>query len=360
MKKNTLLLDLHSAIDEHMLDKDLRNGLSAAARTGPYLWLAGDEQICIQRLEKTETGGYGNAVSFDLNHYIELISQEDEMDIEGLDYDGRYLWIIGSHSLKRSNIKGKSGDMAKEINRLSKVSKDPNRILLIRIPCLPDEQGVYSLHTSCPDPQNPEEQLTAAKLKHGKHQSQLSKLLRKDKHLKDFMNIPGKDNGFDIEGLAAFHDRLFIGLRGPVLRGWAILLEVRPEISRNNKLKLKLLNSRRDRYYKYFVNLNGMGIRELAKDGNDLLILAGPTMDLDGTMSVYRWKEVKEAQGDYLISRNELDEIITLPYNSTTHGKDKAEGMVMLENHTLMLVYDSPAADRIQGAHGVLADVFSL
>src|SRR5262249_35796287 len=49
----------------------------------------------------------------------------------------------------------------------------------------------------------------------------------------DLLGIPGKDNGLDIEGLAfagMTNDgaaRLFIGLRGPVLRGFAAVLEVR-------------------------------------------------------------------------------------------------------------------------------------
>lgn len=46
--------------------------------------------------------------------------------------------------------------------------------------------------------------------------------------------IPGKDNGFDIEGIVVFPDEsggiediwVFVELRGPVLRGWAILLEL--------------------------------------------------------------------------------------------------------------------------------------
>ena len=54
----------------------------------------------------------------------------------------------------------------------------------------------------------------------------LTEALRGDEHLGSFLAIPGKDNGFDIEGLAVAGERLFIGLRGPVLRGWAVILEV--------------------------------------------------------------------------------------------------------------------------------------
>lgn len=360
MKKNTIVLDLSDAQHVELLDRDLRDGLSSATRTGKYLWVAGDEQISIQRLEKTKEDCYGKCTTFHLGDYITLISDSCEMDIEGMDYDGRYLWIIGSHSYKRSNIKGKDKKQEKEIDRLTKISMDPNRILLARIPCIANEQGEYLLHKACPDPEEPETLLTAAKLKHDTKYSQLRKVLRKDKHLAPFMKIPGKDNGFDIEGLAAFHDRLFIGLRGPVLRGWAILLEVRLAITKKNNLKLSVLNKKKERYRKYFVDLHGMGIRELAADGGDLLVLAGPTMDLDGSMAVYRLPNILSDDPHQLIARDEIEEVVSLPYRSTTHGINKAEGMVLLEDGTLLLVYDSPGKNRLVGDYGVQADGFLI
>ncbi|MBW3546020.1 MAG: DUF3616 domain-containing protein [Bacteroidetes bacterium] len=362
MKKSTILLDLTGAQNEQLLDHDLRDGLSSATRTGKYVWVAGDEQICIQRLEKTGADSYGNCVTFNLADYIQLISNTDEADIEGMDFDGKYLWIIGSHSYKRSNIRTKKAteNPEKEIKRLTKISMDPNRILLARIPCIADKKGIYELHQSCPDPDNPQEMLTAAKLKHDDKTSELSKALKKDKHLAPFLKIPGKDNGFDIEGLAAYQDRLFIGLRGPVLRGWAIILEVRLGLTKKNNLKLQELVKKGARYRKFFVDLHGMGVRELAAMGDDLLILAGPTMDLDGSMAVYRWKNILGDQPDQLISQEEIEEIVNLPYRSSTHGINKAEGMVMLEDGALLLVYDSPGKNRLVGEHGVQADVYQI
>lgn len=40
-----------------------------------------------------------------------------------------------------------------------------------------------------------------------------------DPHFAPYLAIPGKGNGFDIEGLAVDGQRLFLGLRGPVLLG---------------------------------------------------------------------------------------------------------------------------------------------
>ena len=44
--------------------------------------------------------------------------------------------------------------------------------------------------------------------------------------------------GFDIEGVAARGERLFLGLRGPMLRGWAMLLELRAERTADDTLAL--------------------------------------------------------------------------------------------------------------------------
>ena len=53
-------------------------------------------------------------------------------------------------------------------------------------------------------------------------------LLSDDPHLEDFIRssqIPGKGNGLDFEGIAVRGRPVFIGLRGPVLREWAVVIE---------------------------------------------------------------------------------------------------------------------------------------
>ena len=124
--------------------------------------------------------------------------------------------------------------------------------------------------------------------------------LAEDPHLGAFIKaaIPGKDNGFDIEGIAVVQNRIFLGLRGPVLRGWAVMLEIELEESAPGLLKLKEIACDRELYRKHFINLNGLGIRDLYLDGEDLLILAGPTMDLDGPISVYSLENVMNLKGN--------------------------------------------------------------
>ena len=42
-------------------------------------------------------------------------------------------------------------------------------------------------------------------------------------------------------------------------------------------------------YRKHVLRLDGLGVRDLCPHGEDLLVLAGPTMDLDGPVHVFRW-----------------------------------------------------------------------
>ena len=72
------------------------------------------------------------------------------------------------------------------------------------------------------------------------------------------MAIPGKDNGFDVEGLAAVDGRLLLGLRGPVLRGWSCLLEVRVA-EHKGELRLQPLDDSGLLYRKHFLPLAGLG-----------------------------------------------------------------------------------------------------
>ncbi|WP_223526514.1 DUF3616 domain-containing protein [Pseudomonas sp. BF-B-26] len=64
-----------------------------------------------------------------------------------------------------------------------------------------------------------------------RHGNDLAAAIAEDPQLRDFLRIPGKDNDFDIEGLVMIGSRLLLGLRGPVLRGWAVLLEIGPELN---------------------------------------------------------------------------------------------------------------------------------
>lgn len=360
-KKKPEKILLHFNEQLNSKNTKIHSELSSVVRTGDYLWLAFDEGVSLERLKKNKDG-YAEHTSFPLKKYIKLPGSEDgEVDIEGLAYGDHYLWLVGSHSLKRDKPDKRSEPTDKRIERLSKVENDPNRYTLARIPVIPDpETGEYKLFKSCPHPDHPDRMLTAAKLKAGKKSSQLSKLLKKDEHLKSFMHLPSKENGFDIEGIAVMGERIFLGLRGPVLRGWAIILEIMVQEKKKGKLKLKKIGKGKGKYRKHFFHLQGMGIRELAVANDDLLVLAGPTMDCDGTIAMYRIKNGIKDRDESLTYNNYIDRLFNVTIgHETKFGTDKAEGLTMMEDGRLMVIYDAPAEGRVKGDSSAYADIFA-
>ena len=80
----------------------IRDNLSAIVLHGRHLWLGGDEGTLIHRMTRDAVGNFSDHTTFDLKDTLALPgSADDEIDIEGLDVDGGYLWLIGSHSAKR-------------------------------------------------------------------------------------------------------------------------------------------------------------------------------------------------------------------------------------------------------------------
>jgi len=338
---------------------DLLGELSAIARTPDgSLWVGSDELTTIERLTPLDTHVYGAHKPFATNDFINLFDTESEIDIEGLDYSHGYLWVIGSHSFKRKKPKGKK--VKKDIQRLAEIGKDDNRYLLARFPVLNGE-----LVKSCAHTDNADETLSAAMLdKSDNRHNILMDTLAEDEHLGPFikMKLPSKDNGLDIEGLTVSGQTVFLGLRGPVLRGWAIVLEIQLEETAPGTLALKTLENGK-LYRKHFVDLNGLGIRELCLRGEDLLILAGPTMDLSGSMQVFQLKDVLCHSKDTLWDQESgaLQILFDLPF---TVGSDNAEGLTLFpcfeDEEALMVVYDSPHDRRRPDKQSIFADVFRL
>ncbi len=336
---------------------DIISDISAAAFSDDgSLWIGSDEMVGVDRLSPVGNHSYGNHQRFLLKDYIDLFD-DDEIDIEGMDFADGYLWLTGSHSTKRKKPKGK--DLETDLARLATVTTDLNRFTLARIPVINGE-----LVKSCVPVEG--EPLTAACLQKIDQRNLLFEVLKEDAHLKPFIvgEIPSKDNGLDIEGLAvASNNHLFLGLRGPVLRGWAIILELQVTESEPGVLVLEEITDTGKKYKKHFLDLNGLGIRELCWQGEDLIILAGPTMDLEGEMEVFRWQNVLDNSGDSIHPQNEdsLFPLFDLPF---TIGSDHAEGLALYscwEYHDgLIVFYDSPSEGRMRGDKQMLVDVFQI
>jgi Protein of unknown function (DUF3616) len=337
--------------DEH---DDTPHNLSAAAlEARSHLWVASDERGFLERLSSDEPRIYGRHQRFRLVDYLPLQGQDEEIDIEALDLNGGSLWLVGSHSTKRKKPKGRNDQ--KDLDRLATIEKPENRFVLAKLPLAgqaspraPQAKGARCLPTSTNDgePSNP-----------------LFDELAEDEHLAPFirMAIPSKDNGFDIEGLAVQGDTLLLGLRGPVLRGYAVLLLL--EIGDGPSGELALARKKGRAYRKLFLDLDGLGIRDLSFLGEDVLILAGPTMALDGPIRLFRLKNPLSRKSDGVVQqdRGGITRLFDIPH---TENGEHAEGVSLFswfaENDSILAVYDSPAQERLYEAHAVLADVFRI
>lgn len=376
--------------------------LSAVASTetsaGRVLWLGGDEAFGIGRnrdaakeagrrnailtLHDDGIGGYRLIAATPLRDVLPQVTfrekkngDEEEIDIEGFDLAGDRLWLVGSHSTKRK--KPDNGDG----RRLRKVKVDLNRFLLAWVTV---RDGAL-ITGAAPNG----EPLSAALLPmRDDGGNPLTDALMADRHLAPFVHpmasapgedaqrLHGKDNGFDIEGLAVREDRVYLGLRGPVLRGWAVILVVEPKPGDTpGSLRLGKVGHDGPRVAKHFVYLRGMGIRDLCFDGDDLLILAGPTMDVDGIAAVWRLDRpdqladgslTGEPPGEASFDADRLHHLFDLPM---AVGADRAEGLVRFDQwgeRAVMVVYDAAAKDRLlphldnEITDAVLADVFRL
>ncbi len=336
----------------------IAESLSALKGDGRCLWLAGDETVSLERVTLSASrDAFTDHVSFPVANFLRLPAAADsdgavpEIDIEGIDRHGGYLWFVGSHSRTRKRVQPHHAT-EEALARLAKVGTNANRYLLGRIPVAVDADGLPTLV-----PADPAHELTAAAL--GLHKrTRLTTALDEDPHLGRFLKIPGKDNGFDVEGLAVVDERVYLGLRGPVLRGWAVVVELQIAASEGADLLIAPAWGHA-RYRKHFLDLGGLGIRDILAHGADLLLLAGPTMDLDGPVRVYRWREAVHTETSTVVTDEVIEKVIELPYGD---GVDHAEGITLFpgDPSLLLIVHDSPAPFRRAHRNEILADVVRL
>lgn len=345
--------------------RDIRESLSAVVQTGRHLWLGCDETCTLERVTDLGDGSWGEHRTFPLAGVLDLPGPDDgEVDVEGLAWDPPYLWIVGSHGRKRGKPDPEKG-VEKAFAELADVDLDENRYLLARIPLEEDaEHGGLVPRRRCPHPDDPGATLTAARLRGKGMRSALVRAVEDDEHLRRYLEIPGKDNGLDVEGLACVDGRLFLGLRGPVVRGWAVVLEVQPrKTDRPERLRLRRIGEEGERYRKHFLDLDGLGVRELAADGDDLLVLAGPTMDVRAPATLFRWRGAARLEADSITPRERLERLIDLPHD-VDGGSDHPEGLCPLRaegvpEDAFLVVYDGSGPGRTDGG-AVVADVFAL
>ncbi len=335
--------------------------LSGAAFIDGWLGVAGDETSSLVRLQRLEPASraplrYGAARSFSLASLLDLpAAADEEADLEGIAVCDGYLWVVGSHGLKRKKAKKRSDD-ERNAKRLSKLALDGNRRLLACLPIEHDADGAPCIVGRSQDGRR------ALRLKGGAHANTLTRLLADDPHFGAYMSIPGKDNGFDVEGLAVDGNRLLLGLRGPVIRGWSALLELTIE-RRKGRLRLAPFRGTGEPLRKHFLQLDGLGVRDLHFVGGDLYLLAGPTMVLDGEIRLYKWPGAKRALAANRRAARFEDGLVECDELPHGRGVDRAEALCDLPPELArgkpgwLVVYDSPGPERKDGDGTVYADL---
>ena len=286
--------------------------LSAVAVAGQYLWTASDEMRSIECLAPAGHG-YELIQQFALDTLCPGLPGREaghEADIEALDVaDGR-LWLTGSHAWTRRGQK--QADKGRIEPRIRKRS---SRRLL----------GSLALEQNGAGVRAPGQVLSF------RGPSSLRALLASNPYLAPFMELPSKENGLDIEGLTVFCNQIYLGLRGPVVDNIAIIagIGMRRDATLNNA---SVLN---------FVDLGGLGVRDLTRWRGAILILAGPVSSADGPFALYKWKPRRSA------GIQKVQQLCDLP-----SGLDHPEAICPLRRGNadgLLIIYDSRNPARVKG-----------
>jgi hypothetical protein len=322
--------------------------LSAAVRVASTLFLGSDEGVAIERLRQNGAG-WSDCGRVDLAECLGL-TLDGEADIEGLAEDDGWLWVLGSHARTRPKLK-KRDDERLDLKTFADLKDTRARCLLARLPLAPDAQDGTLLR-----PVDSVDGRRAQMLKPTKHGNALARTLERDPLIGPFACIPAKEGGVDLEGIAVAFPRVALGMRGPVIQGYAVLLEMNLT-AHDGALAID------GPVYKRMLDLEGLGIRDLKRVGSDLYILAGPTTALDGPCAVYRWRGWLEEPPahKHMVCLHRPERIIELGFG---RGDDHPEALAIVGEESerqLLVICDSPAASRLdQAQRTVLCDLFPL
>jgi len=228
-----------------------------------------------------------------------------EIDIEGIACEGNTVYVMGSHSWKREKVE-ETNPYAKNRQSIAIISSEPSRDQVFRFTL--DAQGKVSSPIEV---------------------TSLRPIIDNDEVLKTFRNVPSKENGVDIEGIATDGGQLHAGFRGPVLR------ENNTPILRFTfaipVVTTELL----------FVDLGGRGVRDLTRAKGGFLILAGPVGDGPGSYQLYFWDGRDCLPG---LRTADVKGQIQLLCEIPTPNAAKAEGIAILKEtdsaYEFLIVYD--------------------
>ena len=284
--------------------------VSAVARVGSFLVIGSDEAVgtdenenFIQLLKHVGTNTY------QVHQDILLLKgrrKKGEMDIEGIAVDGNAVYVVGSHSSIRKRIKdNETYETNRERFYDSAIEDETSRDVLCRVTVDSEGRGTT------------------------KECKSLRDIIQADRALRTFSRIPDKENGVNIEGLAVRDGWLYAGFRGPVFR----------------ERYVPVMKFRFDTPFDYqllYVELDGQGIRGMARVSDGFLIVAGPAADVRGPYRLFHWDGK-----DVIPGKNRAPKDIgsvRLLGGIPVLDNGKAEGIVVLDErpstYEIIVAYD--------------------
>lgn len=288
--------------------------LSGIAAIGEFIWTVSDEGRTLECLKRSGDG-YALAKQFPLDEIVADIpgkAKADELDLESIDIaDGR-LWLSGSHCRVRAKPLNHDVEGA-PVEPNSRVKDRPSRTLFATIRL--DAAGGT---------------LGEARALPFEGPGSLRDHLVENAFLEPFLALPSKENGLDIEGLAVMDGSAFLGLRGPLIDSCAVAVE----LSFDGAFHISESSL-------HFIDLGGLGIRDLARDGGDLIVIAGPVTGAAGPFRLHRWTPQKTP------AVQEAELLFEWPAS-----EEKPEGLCLTARggrSGAVILYDSPVKRRIAG-----------
>ena len=306
-----IILDYQGAEGEKLL-----GNLSGVAAVGDFLWTVSDEGRSLECL-KRNGGGYALERQTPLDEIFADLPgkvKADELDLESIDIAEGELWLSGSHCRVRAkplndDVKGAP------VEPNSRIKDRLSRTLFGRI-ALDKDGGALGNARALPF-EGP---------------GSMRAHLAENPYLAPFLKLPSKENGLDIEGLAVMNNSAFLGLRGPLIDSFAVAVDM----AFDSAFRISASSL-------HFIDLGGLGIRDLARDGGDLLLIAGPVTGAAGPFRLFRWTP----QSTPAVQTAQL-------LFEWRAGQEKPEGLCVTERggvRGLLLLYDSPDKSRVDGMH---------
>ncbi|MGR9438397.1 DUF3616 domain-containing protein (plasmid) [Rhizobium leguminosarum] len=244
---------------------------------------------------------------------VVLSPDGEEMDSEAVAAAGNFYYVTGSHAMSREHCNEGPNETS---YRVVKIEYDPSTGLPLRN----DDGELKSLN----------DRFRIADLLDGTLAASVGKCL----------GLSTGDNGFDVEGLAAYKDKLYFGLRGPTTNGKAngtVAYVVEGNLSTFDRKKDDPKPVEKADPFQIKVG-DGHAIRDLASVDDGILILVGPNDDdMEATDPRYTWSILfwKVDEADRKPKTVDLGELkLWKPRADGCDKEVKPEGMAVLGHQT--------------------------